>query len=413
MTNDGVRTATEPVRLTREELYEQVWSEPMSTLAPKYGISDVGLAKICRRMRIPAPGRGYWRKKEVGHAVRRIPLLKLPPVAAMKLREVIIRQSVNSEILDPTGPMAEQRQYEAVEANRIVVSETLTDPHPLVAKTVIALRRAKSDTQRGLQPKSTCLSVQVSLESADRALCIYDALLKALSARGYPTTIREGEQPKTCVRIGEEDVSITIEERIKRVERQKPQQRTGHGPMWSSPEYDWVPTGQLSLMIESYCGDGVRRTWSDAKQQRIENCLNAFIVGLVAAAEAIKARRLEQEARERELRAAEERRALEARRREEEAAHVRALNQAVAAWRRSRLIRDYIAEVHGALEQSGDSISGSPMAEWLTWAEGYANSIDPLLPTPSIPRDPGRPDSARYGWSSAPAYAPSTTWETL
>jgi hypothetical protein len=54
---------SEPARLTREELYEQVWSEPMRTLAPKYGLSDVGLAKICRKQRVPRPGRGYWRKK--------------------------------------------------------------------------------------------------------------------------------------------------------------------------------------------------------------------------------------------------------------------------------------------------------------------------------------------------------------
>lgn len=31
---------TDPVRLTREELYEQVWSEPMSRLAERYGPSD-------------------------------------------------------------------------------------------------------------------------------------------------------------------------------------------------------------------------------------------------------------------------------------------------------------------------------------------------------------------------------------
>ena len=32
------------VRLTREELYDQVWKTPMRLLARSYGISDVGLA---------------------------------------------------------------------------------------------------------------------------------------------------------------------------------------------------------------------------------------------------------------------------------------------------------------------------------------------------------------------------------
>ena len=35
--------------LTREELYAQVWAEPMTKLAQRYGLSDRGLAKICTR----------------------------------------------------------------------------------------------------------------------------------------------------------------------------------------------------------------------------------------------------------------------------------------------------------------------------------------------------------------------------
>jgi len=39
------------VELTREELYEQVWTVPMQRLAERYGISDVALAKTCRKLR--------------------------------------------------------------------------------------------------------------------------------------------------------------------------------------------------------------------------------------------------------------------------------------------------------------------------------------------------------------------------
>jgi hypothetical protein len=48
----------------REELYEEVWATPMQTLAKKYGISDVGLAKVCRKLSIPVPGRGHWARKK-------------------------------------------------------------------------------------------------------------------------------------------------------------------------------------------------------------------------------------------------------------------------------------------------------------------------------------------------------------
>jgi hypothetical protein len=63
---------------TREELYELVWSDPVSKVAAKLGLSDVGLAKRCRREDIPVPPRGYWAKIAAGHAQDR-PALPPPP----------------------------------------------------------------------------------------------------------------------------------------------------------------------------------------------------------------------------------------------------------------------------------------------------------------------------------------------
>jgi hypothetical protein len=62
----------------REELYEKVWTTPMRTIAQSYGISDVGLAKVCRKLKIPLPGRGYWARKEAGQKLVRtsLPTLK-------------------------------------------------------------------------------------------------------------------------------------------------------------------------------------------------------------------------------------------------------------------------------------------------------------------------------------------------
>jgi hypothetical protein len=52
--------------LTRELLYQLVWQAPVSEVAPRLGITDVGLAKACRRSNIPIPSRGYWAKLESG-----------------------------------------------------------------------------------------------------------------------------------------------------------------------------------------------------------------------------------------------------------------------------------------------------------------------------------------------------------
>jgi hypothetical protein len=61
-------------RLKRGELYDLVWSQPLKTLATQFGISDVALAKACRRADIPVPERGYWAKVQAGKKMMRRPV---------------------------------------------------------------------------------------------------------------------------------------------------------------------------------------------------------------------------------------------------------------------------------------------------------------------------------------------------
>jgi hypothetical protein len=58
----------------REKLYDLIWTKPMRTVAHEYGLSDVALAKVCKKLQIPRPGVGYWRRKECGFNVERAPL---------------------------------------------------------------------------------------------------------------------------------------------------------------------------------------------------------------------------------------------------------------------------------------------------------------------------------------------------
>ncbi len=72
----------EPSRL---ELYNEVWETPRLQLCKKYGISDVGLGKICRRHNIPMPHPGYWRKKETGKPVETRPLPDMESAATQRI----------------------------------------------------------------------------------------------------------------------------------------------------------------------------------------------------------------------------------------------------------------------------------------------------------------------------------------
>jgi len=62
----------------RAELYEKVWSEPLRIVAQQYGVSDAYLGRVCRLLRIPLPGLGYWAKKSAGRTTKKRP--PLPPL---------------------------------------------------------------------------------------------------------------------------------------------------------------------------------------------------------------------------------------------------------------------------------------------------------------------------------------------
>lgn len=58
----------------RETLYKEVWAEAVTTVAKRYGVSDVAIRKICKSMSIPLPPLGYWAKKRAGQNVSIPPL---------------------------------------------------------------------------------------------------------------------------------------------------------------------------------------------------------------------------------------------------------------------------------------------------------------------------------------------------
>lgn len=58
----------------QEELEKLVWEMSTVQLAKKLGVSDVAIAKRCKKYGIKKPPRGYWKKKEAGKT-----LIIMPP----------------------------------------------------------------------------------------------------------------------------------------------------------------------------------------------------------------------------------------------------------------------------------------------------------------------------------------------
>jgi hypothetical protein len=377
----------EIVTLKREELYRLVWSTPVTQLAKKFGISDVGLAKICKKMKIPRPGRGYWEK--VSHG-RKPFFPPLPPAAGDVRKEIhITKREKNFMDSEQNSESKSRIDFERKPENQIRVEKILVAPLPEIEKTRRSFENARTDEKGLLKPRlQGTLDLRIGPNSLERALRIMDALLKALEGRGHQVSIKKEGPNSTSVSISGETIEFGIEEKLNRREREltpvQKKEKEKSPWMYSRVEYDYTPSGNLFLKIKNTDGAGVRKTWTDGINQRIERSLNSFIIGLIKAGEAIKADRLERERRNREWEEERKRSAERERRRYEEGLKIQAMDKEIATWQKSQQIREYVKAVEDAvLKKRGEIQTGSELDQWLRWAKSYADRIDPLTDSSS------------------------------
>jgi hypothetical protein len=138
-------TATRSLsQVTRQELYDLVWSTPASRLALDFGVSDVAIAKRCKRLGVPRPTRGYWAKIEAGKKPRRLPL---PPTADELFYETASK------------PVGTSKRLPAEDA----------DLHPLATELLRAISNGSPDSQKRVRiSQSTLPNATVSKALAER-----------------------------------------------------------------------------------------------------------------------------------------------------------------------------------------------------------------------------------------------------
>ena len=365
------------IHVSRQVLYDQVWETPMTKLAKAYGISDVALAKICKKLNVPYPWRGYWRRKETGKAVKPLPL---PSSSDPGKQSIVICRTIRSEAVTALSESVQQQiSAEQSPEQKIRVPDRLVNPHRLLKKHLDEWRSASVDEYGAIRSGSLRdLNIRVSPQHLSRALRIMNMLFLALEGRGHHVGMQDGYKKTLGVRIGGQPIEFGLEEKFQRIVRSEDKTRKQHP--WEYRQYEYKPTGTLMLKITEWRADGLRKTWSDGKIIKLEEYLNEFIVGLLKVAAAVKAYRAKQEEEERLRREAERRRYEEAQKREEELARQRALEQEAANWAKAQQLRAYLSAVKAILTvKHGRIQSGSPADQWLTWAHQHADRLDPLV----------------------------------
>nr|WP_320190109.1 hypothetical protein [uncultured Desulfobacter sp.] len=368
------------INFTRKELYDQVWSTPMIKLAKQYGLSDRGLAKICKKHNIPCPPRGYWAKLQAGQKVKKIPLPKSESNDVIRLED--------SPVKKPEKRIAEDF-IEKNEIESIPVKKTLKGAHPLIRQTSDYFKTVSKKADEMLEPpKDKYLDITVSPGALRRGLLIMDAVIRVLESKGFPVVI---ENSRTQVRIFDINIKFLLKEEYKTVPK-KPKDhdldfgyRFGYTSKYSNHSYDRVPSGILCLSIDEWVGGHgtQQKNWRDIKSAVLEDRLTKFMSGLIQIA-AKKSEETRQ--RKEEERLKEERKKSLQQQVEEynfEKNRVSCLLDDSDNWNKAFALRRYIAEVEKCLK-NGESIPfiEASAEDWIEWAKNQADRLDPLKDSP-------------------------------
>jgi hypothetical protein len=372
------------IRLTRAELYEKVWATPVRTLAKEFGMSDVGLAKICSKHDIPVPPLGYWRRAETGHQVARPPLH--PAKNGPETLDIYVRERLKPELA----------ALAAEPAPEIAIPEDVS--HALVVRTEKLLTHGKESEKKLIVPKNGALAhLLVSREQIRRALQIMNALFLALEERGQSVSWPKEEEATLTLAVDGETVRFCVLEITESLRHVLTPEEQKHP--WMAAKWDYKVTGKLQFRVSNLPHSaGVRGTWSDGKCQRLENCIGDFIVGLRVAAAAIKKNRQETEERERRWEEERKQREEERRNAEEHKRKAEFVTELMRNWEEAQCVRTFVkalTERAGRLELP--EVEKLDIQQVVEWTTKYAEFLDPLSDLPDSIAEFVHPER-RYPW---------------
>lgn len=398
-TDDAV-SASAPIgrEITRDDLHKLVWKSPLRTLAESFGVSDVALAKVCRKLNVPVPGRGHWAKVAAGATVATRPL---PRTAKQHVAVIGARQH--------PLPKEDERPAAAIveDVGTITVPAVIEQPHPLTVKTRAHFRDIQRRIERHAKRRPGAPYVSgdwppredhgrycgggdnegyhlvVSFAALDRALALLDTVTKALGKQGFrfshskPDTrghYQRGPSGLIAEKNGEQFHYYLREgysQRVRSATELAAARKAGEYP--TSREY--LPNGSFSFEL-SGSEYGIARTFRDTRSTKLEGALGTIVATIVDAVSRQKAARDAREADELARREAEHRRWVEAERIRKEKAEVEKLLEEATRAKRFAELREYLDTVErAALRAGGISESGQ---EWLTESRRLVELYDPM-----------------------------------
>ncbi|RZO02748.1 hypothetical protein EKG40_25915 [Pseudomonas moorei] len=400
--------------VTRESLYEQAWSTPMSTIGERYGVSSSYLARVFISLNIPRPPMGYWAQIAAGKG-------KARPALPIVQHGALIAWNRNSALpkTSQTLPKA-QRKARRETAN---LNVTLPRRHPLLLGIEDHFKKVRESDNGYLRPtKRSMADVVVSriglVHAVDFANQLYLALMKkGLSvALSDPDTFMSRESVdhrekastshfytalwkphrSTVVYIGTVALGLTIYEiseyeQVKRVDKQYVRLSSLPVSQRRSPYPNgWImstdmPSGRLCLQVYSpYYGVQWVHRWVEDHPGDLDGKIPNIIRLLITEATII-ADKVEAERGRREIERQKHTLEMEARQRtEEEKRRLKViqdsrdrLESVIQTWAKVNSIRAFFEDIEQSAQKLGNEERKVVMAR-LASAKELIGDLDAL-----------------------------------
>jgi hypothetical protein len=346
------------VKLSRKELYDLVWSTPLTALAKQFEITLARIKSACKEKKIPIPELGFWERKKFGKQTI--------------IPELPIDNSywVNTPIwFTPTAELCRNRikqirdEIEKSCKKFCIVPDNLTNADRLVIEAKYNLQTKKPywyGREEGyVSSDSEQIPIFVTKKNIKRALRLANALIKLVKARDHQIEF-ENQSPK--INIDGEKYDFSVREKQDRI------LNPGKGN-----EFIYKPSGLLVISIGQYSR---KREFLDNKQP-LEKQLSTILAYLEYVTDDWKKTMAWHDA-QRKVREEEEKVMLEARKREqEERDKFRKLVRDANRWHQAVILRDYINAVD--IIANKNNVETENLKGWINWARKKVEAFDPLF----------------------------------
>ena len=377
--------------ISREALYELVWSKPMTHVAKDLGISDVMLGKMCKEQLVPKPPRGYW--ANLGSDKKRVVYVRpeLPDLFQKKndfnqwvLDDYKLRESLRTDKFDPddlndpvreppppfTETLLEFRERMVRVMPVLPNMEAFKVMHPLIR----TINEADLQLEEAQKKDRWAPSPQFRTLQGRQQLRLFNVFVSCFQVLGFEPSVRGLKYLVFSARVFDQPKKFNVflkhyNPSAAEMRRFKTTKRTTNCFAWTEDD-EQVTRGKNYYEFEELSAETVKTVVLDLLVKREEGYRRSvffeYSYNVRARKEAIemKQRRAEKLV---ELREQAEVQLIETR--------TKLLRQAIERMQYADQIRNLISAIK---DKASNQVVSKELDRWAAWAVEQADAIDPL-----------------------------------